>query len=166
MSGPGAISSANTDTIKQALHSHLSSPLRLVCWSGWYRYLVVYRYPYAILSLIFRWVRTRSAYVEQHPYQEVWMSDRHHDGLTHECKSRCGLDVDEVAVIAGIPRRSLYNWWKTKRRVIELILSGIAYEAISPPKEWTIIVHFRLHLVPIWHKMYIKDWWPMRARYQ
>ncbi len=63
------------------------------------------------------------------------MSDRHHDGLTHECKSRCGLDVDEVAVIAGIPRRSLYNWWKTKRRVIELILSGIAYEAISPPKE-------------------------------
>lgn len=58
------------------------------------------------------------------------MNDRHQDGLTHECKARCGLDVDEVALSADIPRRTLYNWWKTKKRVIDLILLGIAYEEI------------------------------------
>lgn len=63
------------------------------------------------------------------------MNDRHQDGLTNECKNRCGLDVDQVAKITHIPRRSLYNWWKTKKRVIELILSGIAYEQINPPEK-------------------------------
>lgn len=62
------------------------------------------------------------------------MNDRHHDGLTRESKSRCGLDVDEVALRADIPRRTLYNWWKTKKRVIELILLGIAYEDIMSKK--------------------------------
>ncbi len=46
------------------------------------------------------------------------------EDLSTYCRDNCGLDVSTVALRAGLPRRTLYDWWRTRRRVVELIVKG------------------------------------------
>ncbi len=50
------------------------------------------------------------------------------EDLSTYCRDNCGLDVSAVALRAGLPRRTLYDWWRTRRRVVELIVKGLAAE--------------------------------------
>jgi hypothetical protein len=50
------------------------------------------------------------------------------DDLSAYCKAHCGLDAKAVADIALVSRRTLYNWWQTRRRTVELIVSGVNTE--------------------------------------
>lgn len=50
------------------------------------------------------------------------------EDLSSYCRDNCGLDVSTVAERAGLPRRTLYDWWRTRRRVVELIVKGLAAE--------------------------------------
>lgn len=50
------------------------------------------------------------------------------EDLSIYCRDNCGLDVSTVALRAGLPRRTLYDWWRTRRRVVELIVKGLAAE--------------------------------------
>lgn len=50
------------------------------------------------------------------------------DDLSAYCKAHCGLDAKAVADIARVSRRTLYNWWQTRRRTVELIVSGVSRE--------------------------------------
>ncbi|XEI34368.1 YfdQ family protein [Aeromonas veronii] len=53
------------------------------------------------------------------------------DDLSAYCKAHCGLDAKAVADIALVSRRTLYNWWQTRRRTVELIVSGVNTELES-----------------------------------
>lgn len=44
------------------------------------------------------------------------------------CKEHCGLDATEVAETSKVPRRTLYDWWRTRPRAVVLIVEGIATE--------------------------------------
>lgn len=48
--------------------------------------------------------------------------------LSTYCKKNCGLDVSEVSVLSDVPRRTLYDWWRNRRRAVELIVKGLAAE--------------------------------------
>jgi CRP-like cAMP-binding protein len=48
--------------------------------------------------------------------------------LSIYCKDNCGLDAKEVADYAGVPRRTFYDWWTGRRKVVELIIKGIKTE--------------------------------------
>ncbi|UZE58152.1 hypothetical protein ONR73_14640 [Aeromonas veronii] len=50
------------------------------------------------------------------------------EDLSTYCKKICGLDVGEVAKKSNVPRRTLYDWWKNRRKTVELIVKGIAIE--------------------------------------
>ena len=50
------------------------------------------------------------------------------DDLSAYCKAHCGLDAKAVADMALVSRRTLYNWWQTRRRRVELIVSGVDSE--------------------------------------
>ena len=50
------------------------------------------------------------------------------EDLSTYCRDNCGLDVSTVAQRAGLPRRTLYDWWRNRRRVVELIVKGLAVE--------------------------------------
>jgi len=43
------------------------------------------------------------------------------------CRSEVGLDVKEVADLAGVPRRTFYDWWATRRAAVELMVDGIKF---------------------------------------
>lgn len=51
--------------------------------------------------------------------------------LSTYCKKICGLDAGEVAKASDVPRRTLYDWWKNRRRAVELIVKGISTEQIE-----------------------------------
>lgn len=59
---------------------------------------------------------------------EVVMTTHSLDDLSAYCKAHCGLDAKTVADMALISRRTLYNWWQTRRRTVELIVSGVRRE--------------------------------------
>lgn len=48
--------------------------------------------------------------------------------LSKYCKDNCGLDAKEVADYAKVPRRTFYDWWKNRKRAVELIVNGIKLE--------------------------------------
>ncbi|RAI98850.1 hypothetical protein [Aeromonas salmonicida] len=48
--------------------------------------------------------------------------------LSTYCKKNCGLDVSEVSVLSEVPRRTLYDWWRNRRRAVELIVKGLDAE--------------------------------------
>ncbi|HGK7311011.1 TPA: hypothetical protein ACJ51G_000989 [Aeromonas hydrophila subsp. hydrophila] len=50
------------------------------------------------------------------------------EDLSAYCKTRCGLDVSEVSELSEVPRRTLYDWWRNRRRAVELIVKGLASE--------------------------------------
>lgn len=50
------------------------------------------------------------------------------DDLSAYCKTRCGMDVTEVVELSEVPRRTLYDWWRSRRRAVELIVAGLAAE--------------------------------------
>ncbi len=54
------------------------------------------------------------------------MNDK--DDLSSYCKENCGLDAKETADKAEVPRRTFYDWWKNRRRAVELIVKGIKAE--------------------------------------
>lgn len=56
------------------------------------------------------------------------MSNEVQADLSAYCKANCGLDAKEVADYAQVPRRTFYDWWKSRRRAVELIVSGIKSE--------------------------------------
>jgi len=56
------------------------------------------------------------------------MTEKERPDLSHYCKSTCGLEAKDVAAIANVPRRTLYDWWQNRRRVVELIVKGIKHE--------------------------------------
>ena len=59
------------------------------------------------------------------------MTDKEQDELSRYCKDNCGLDAKEVADYAKVPRRTFYDWWKGRRRAVELIVLGIKHEQQS-----------------------------------
>lgn len=56
------------------------------------------------------------------------MTDEQNIELSKYCKEQCGMDATEVAAQAEISRRTLYKWWKTRRRVIQLIIDALKTE--------------------------------------
>ncbi|WP_299496397.1 hypothetical protein [uncultured Shewanella sp.] len=59
------------------------------------------------------------------------MMNNEQNELSRFCKDNCGLDAKEVADYAQIPRRTFYDWWKNRRRAVELIVLGIKTEKMS-----------------------------------
>lgn len=55
--------------------------------------------------------------------------------LSAYCKKHCGMDAKAVADLAGVPRRTFYDWWDGRRRVVELIVAGVKFESISQSSE-------------------------------
>lgn len=49
------------------------------------------------------------------------------DAFSAYCRAKVGLDAQEVADIAKVPRRTFYDWWKTRRPAVELIVDGIKF---------------------------------------
>ncbi|PKQ52113.1 hypothetical protein CR151_17140 [Vibrio cholerae] len=43
------------------------------------------------------------------------------------CRDSVGLDAKEVADLANVPRRTFYDWWRTRRTAVELIIEGIKH---------------------------------------
>lgn len=56
------------------------------------------------------------------------MSKEKQPDLSLYCREQAGLDAKEVADLAGIPRRTFYDWWSGRRRVVELIIKGLKFE--------------------------------------
>ncbi len=56
------------------------------------------------------------------------MTDKDSAELSRYCKDNCGLEAKEVADYARVPRRTFYDWWKARRRAVELIVKGIKSE--------------------------------------
>jgi hypothetical protein len=56
------------------------------------------------------------------------MANEKPDAFSKYCKDTCGFDATEVADLAQVPRRTFYDWWKSRRRVVELIVLGIKTE--------------------------------------
>lgn len=56
------------------------------------------------------------------------MTSENAQELSRYCKENCGLDAKEVADIAEVPRRTFYDWWKNRRRAVELIVKGVSAE--------------------------------------
>jgi predicted transcriptional regulator len=48
--------------------------------------------------------------------------------LSKYCKETCGLDAKEVADYANLPRRTFYDWWKSRKDVVRLMVKGIKAE--------------------------------------
>ena len=48
--------------------------------------------------------------------------------LATYCKLNCGLSVSELAATTHVSRRTLYDWWSTRNRVVKLIIKGVAME--------------------------------------
>lgn len=48
------------------------------------------------------------------------------EDLSAYCKTRCGMDVSKVSELSEVPRRTLYDWWRNRRRAVELIVKGLA----------------------------------------
>lgn len=59
------------------------------------------------------------------------MTEKEKSDLSKYCKETCGLDAKEVADSAQVPRRTLYDWWQSRKRVVELIVQGIKQEQNS-----------------------------------
>jgi len=56
------------------------------------------------------------------------MTDTDKDELSRFCKDHCGLDAKETADYAGIPRRTFYDWWKSRNKAVKLMIKGIKAE--------------------------------------
>lgn len=56
------------------------------------------------------------------------MTNNEQADLSQYCKDNCGLDAKEVADLAQVPRRTFYDWWKSRRRAVELIVLGLKTE--------------------------------------
>jgi hypothetical protein len=56
------------------------------------------------------------------------MTNKEQADLSQYCKDNCGLDAKEVADLAQVPRRTFYDWWKSRRRTVELLVLGIKTE--------------------------------------
>ncbi|MEH6454787.1 MAG: hypothetical protein V7749_00565 [Cocleimonas sp.] len=56
------------------------------------------------------------------------MINKEQPDLSQYCKDNCGLDAKEVADLAQVPRRTFYDWWKSRRRTVELLVLGIKTE--------------------------------------
>ena len=50
------------------------------------------------------------------------------EDLASYCNRVCHLSINELSLRSTVPRRTLYDWWNTKRKVVELIIQGIAME--------------------------------------
>lgn len=61
---------------------------------------------------------------------------KNQDDLADFCRSSCGLDVTEVAEETGVPRRTLYRWWESRRTVVELMVIGITAKRYLNPVLW------------------------------
>lgn len=61
---------------------------------------------------------------------------RNQDDLADFCHSSCGLDVTAVAEETGVPRRTLYRWWESRRTVVELMVIGITAKRYLNPVLW------------------------------
>lgn len=61
---------------------------------------------------------------------------RDQDDLADFCHSCCGLDVTAVAEETGVPRRTLYRWWESRRSAVELIVIGITAKRYLNPQLW------------------------------
>ncbi|AZG35398.1 MULTISPECIES: hypothetical protein [Shewanella] len=59
------------------------------------------------------------------------MTNKEQGEFSKYCKANCGLDATEVADLAQVPRRTFYDWWKTRRRAVELIVLGLKIERDS-----------------------------------
>lgn len=53
------------------------------------------------------------------------MTEKNESELSQYCKENCGLDAKQVADYAQIPRRTFYDWWKSRRKAVELIVIGV-----------------------------------------
>ncbi|HAT2580581.1 TPA: hypothetical protein I8273_004610 [Aeromonas hydrophila] len=58
------------------------------------------------------------------------------DDLADFCHSCCGLDVTAVAEETGVPRRTLYRWWESRRSAVELMVIGITAKRYLNPLLW------------------------------
>ncbi len=56
------------------------------------------------------------------------MSEDQKVDLSEYCKVKCGFEAKEVAVLAEVPRRTFYSWWKSRPRAVKLIILGIKAE--------------------------------------
>lgn len=56
------------------------------------------------------------------------MTDLETLSLSSYCRQQCGLDAEDVAEMAGVSRRTFYDWWRNRRRAVELIIKGIQME--------------------------------------
>lgn len=61
---------------------------------------------------------------------------RNQDDLADFCHSSCGLDVTAVAEETGVPRRTLYRWWESRRTAVELMVIGITAKRYLNPLLW------------------------------
>lgn len=61
---------------------------------------------------------------------------RDQDDLADFCHSSCGLDVTAVAEETGVPRRTLYRWWDSRRSAVELMVIGITAKRYLNPQLW------------------------------
>lgn len=50
------------------------------------------------------------------------------DDLVTFCQTKAGVSVNQLVLSSGVPRRTLYGWWKSKRRVVELLVYGVKSE--------------------------------------
>lgn len=57
-----------------------------------------------------------------------------HDLPTY-CQEVAGISVNQLVEFSGIPRRTIYDWWKNRNRAVKLVIKGIQFELQLPEKE-------------------------------
>lgn len=67
--------------------------------------------------------------------------------LSAYCQSTVNISVNHLVTFSGIPRRTLYDWWKKKPRAVELLIKGIKFELQQPESKIMDIKHDGLRVL-------------------
>ncbi len=41
------------------------------------------------------------------------------------CRKELGMDAQDVALLAEVPRRTFYDWWKSRNKAVRFMIAGI-----------------------------------------
>lgn len=47
------------------------------------------------------------------------------------CRAQRGMDAQDISLLSGVPRRTLYDWWKSKNKVVRYIVTGIVVSEVG-----------------------------------
>lgn len=65
-------------------------------------------------------------------------TDRDREAFSAYCRKHVGRDAKEVADLANVPRRTFYDWWRSRRTAVELIIEGIKYRQVQNHRDESV----------------------------